>query len=86
MNKCEKCRFKRCEDYESQCYVCLFSFDECSLKHLEKLKLERLMESIEVMLCKENNPFVREETNRRIQRYNEYSKKLAKASGQVRLC
>ena len=55
MNKCEKCRFKRCEDYESQCYVCLFSFEECSLKHLEKLKLERLMESIEVISFFERN-------------------------------
>lgn len=45
--RCEYCNFNRCFSYEEQCYECLFGFDYCRLRHLEKKKLVRLLDQIE---------------------------------------
>lgn len=87
MNKCENCRFTYCEDYESQCYVCQFGFEECCLKHTQLKKLAKLQYKIEgenYSLFGVDNPTEKQIKNRKerlnklVKEYNEYSEKLAK--------
>ena len=74
--RCKNCNFTRCVSYEEQCYECLFGFDYCRLRHLEKKKLVRLQDQIENV----NDELALEEYNETITEEKERTYRKAKCS------
>jgi len=88
--RCENCNFTRCVSYEEQCYECLFGFNYCRLRHLEKKKLVRLQDQIEnvndELTLEEYNETITEEKEKELiekqnalcKEFNEYVDTLKK--------
>ena len=88
--RCENCDFTHCVSYEEQCYECLFGFDYCRLRHLEKKKLVRLQDQIENLndelalekyngtITKEKRKEFFEKLNALCKEFNEYVDTLKK--------